>query len=125
MEQSNNCAAADIQLGGSSPVMGVLYEVPKYLLSRETSGSRRSLDSIEGGAYERTDIQVRKRDGTVVTAYTYKVKLPSPGLRTSLEYVAQIVAGLREHNAPSNYLSYVKSQAKQNNPEIATQIDAL
>jgi dCTP deaminase len=122
---SNNCAAADIELGGSSPVIGVLYEVPKYLLSRETSGSRRSLDSIEGRAYERTDIRVRREDGTVVTACTYKVKSPRTGLRTSVEYLSHIVTGLREHNAPSDYVSCVKNRAKQNNPVIAAQIDAL
>jgi gamma-glutamylcyclotransferase len=122
----NGCAASDVVSGGDSPAQGVLYEVPDALVSRDTAPvGRRSFDSIEGDAYVRKPIKVRKRDGTVVDAQTYVVQAPRAGLRTSLEYVTHIVRGLREHDADQTYISKIKDAAAQNNPDIAEAVSLL
>src|SRR5687767_4350741 len=83
---SNNCAAANIRQEGGKSVYGVLYDIPDYLISRDTSGSRKSLDAIEGSLYERRDIAVVNEDGaTIDDVVTYIVKEPQPGLTTDLE----------------------------------------
>jgi len=45
------CAASDIVRKDGSKVWGVLYEVPDYLIDRETAKARgrKSFDQIEGG----------------------------------------------------------------------------
>jgi hypothetical protein len=42
--KKNKCAAADIVPGSGRKIWGVLYEIPDYLIRRETSGKRKSLD---------------------------------------------------------------------------------
>jgi hypothetical protein len=37
---TNNCAAADIIKGSGRKLWGVLYEIPDYLIRRDTAGSR-------------------------------------------------------------------------------------
>jgi gamma-glutamylcyclotransferase (GGCT)/AIG2-like uncharacterized protein YtfP len=83
------CAAANIVPKPGGKVWGVLYEIPKYLLSRHTAGERKSLDAIEGEGtnYERREIEVRKPNGEIVTALTYTVRNPRSGLRTDIDYV--------------------------------------
>ena len=116
----NGCAASDIVLGGDAPVQGALYEIPDRLLSRKTTPiGRRSLDAIEGNAYQRQTIRVRKRDGAVVDALTYAVKTPARDLLTSVDYVKHIINGLREHGATNEYILRVKEIAAANNPSIA------
>ena len=67
----NNCAAADIVPEGDSTVLGVLYEVPDELMSRDTAPrGRRSFDAIEGNAYERRSIRVKRKDGAILEAVT-------------------------------------------------------
>src|SRR5438045_3551831 len=51
--ETNKCAAADIREDSVRQIFGVLYEIPDYLMSRTTSGARKSLDEIEGRRYER------------------------------------------------------------------------
>ncbi|MEK9138018.1 MAG: hypothetical protein AAB393_12905, partial [Bacteroidota bacterium] len=51
--KTNQCAAADLVRAHGRHVWGVLYDIPDYLLSRGTAGSRRSLDAIEGRLYKR------------------------------------------------------------------------
>lgn len=123
----NNCAAADIREGAGRVIWGVLYEVPDYLIDRDTSGARRSLDAIEGSQYQRQSIGVQNLDGTSVQApvITYTVRSPQLGLRTSLAYVSYILAGLREHGAPAEYVAYVKNRAIANNPGLATDLERL
>lgn len=122
----NECAASDIVPGGDAPVQGVLYEIPDRLLSRNTTPiGRKSLDAIEGNAYLRQTIRVRKRDGTIVDAVTYVVQVPARDLLTSIEYVRHIVSGLREHGAAEEYIVRVKEVAAANNPEIAEDVRRL
>jgi hypothetical protein len=116
----NDCAASDIIPSGDEPVEGVLYEVPDYLIARETAQQRhrKSFDQIEGPAYERRIIRVRKRDGEEVEAITYTVKDPVRNLQTNSDYVAHIINGLREHGASEAYIRKVKRIAESNNPQI-------
>ena len=121
---TNACAAANILEGGSRRIWGVLYEVPDYLIRRETAGKRTSLDAIEGPNYERRPIQLQRPDGTPVVGevITYRVVNRQPGLRTSMKYASHIMAGLREHGAPDECLAYVKARVIANNPDLAAQI---
>ena len=123
----NNCAASNLRLRGDAPAQGVLYEVPDYLMSRATAAprGRRSFDQIEGPAYRRQAIRVKKRDGTIVDAETYLVINPQPNQRTSADYVRYIVQGLRNHGADAAYIQKVKDIAARNNPAIAQQVQAL
>lgn len=122
----NNCAAADIVPEGDGTVLGVLYEVPDELMDRDTAPrGRKSFDAIEGNAYERRSIRVKRQDGTIVDAVTYVVCQPARDLRTSLEYVRHIVTGLRENGAGEEYITRVKHAAASNNPDIEEQIEGL
>lgn len=122
----NNCAAADIVPEGDSTVLGVLYEVPDELMSRDTAPrGRRSFDAIEGNAYERRSIRVKRKDGAILEAVTYIVRQPARDLRTSIEYVSNIVVGLRDNGADERYITRVKHAAARNNPDIAQQIEGL
>jgi gamma-glutamylcyclotransferase len=121
--KGRHCAAADIVRKPGGKVWGALYEIPDGLMSRETAKAlgRRSLDEIEGAGinYERKEIQVRKPDGRIVSALTYTVINPRAGLKTDLDYVRYIVAGLRERGLPKEYIDKVKGIAAANNPDIA------
>ena len=123
------CAASDIVMSPGSKVWGVLYEVPDFLIERKIAGkqNRRSLDAIEGeGAnYRRETISVQQDSGPIVTANTYRVQVPKPGLRTGLEYVGYIVEGLREHGVFEEYVNQVKKLAAANNPAIARLVEEL
>ena len=123
----NACAAADLREGRGRPIWGVLYEVPDYLIRRETSGERKSLDAIEGERYECRAIRVRRPDTTPVAGdvITYTVRNPEAGLRTSIEYASHIIYGLRAHGAPDEYLAYVKERVIANNPDLAAQVGLL
>ncbi len=122
----NECAASDIVRGGDAPVQGVLYEVPDNLISRATTPiGRQSFDAIEGNAYERRLIRLRKRNGTIVEAETYVVRTPARDLLTSIDYVRHIVSGLRENGADDAYILRVKNAAAANNPGIADEVQRL
>jgi hypothetical protein len=70
---------------------------------------------------------VQNPDGTPVQGpvITYSVRNTQPGLKTSLAYVSHILAGLREHGAPDEYVVYVKNRAIANNPDLATDLEQL
>ena len=123
----NACAAADIRESRGRRIWGVLYEVPDYLVSRATSGDRKSLDAIEGELYERRVIRVMWPDATPVTGEvtTYVARNPEVGRRTSIEYVSHIISGLRAHGAPDEYLAYLKERVISNNPDLAAQVGLL
>ena len=109
---------------------GVLYEVPEYLIGRVSADAhkRRSLDAIEGEGtnYERREISVRTPHGAIVTALTYTVKNPRAGyLKTDIDYVRHIIAGLRERGIPAGYIERVKGIAIGNNAEIAEEVKRL
>jgi Gamma-glutamyl cyclotransferase, AIG2-like len=123
------CAASDIVASPGNKVWGVLYDVPDFLIQRKSAEEhkRKSLDAIEGEGsnYARGVIDVRLPTGQVVTATTYRVIKPKPGLKTSLEYVRHTVLGLREHGIVEGYIAEVKAIASSNNPAIASQIEKL
>jgi gamma-glutamylcyclotransferase len=123
------CAAADIRRTPGERVWGVLYDIPHHLMTRQAARhfERRSFDAIEGEGtnYRREQIQVRKPGGEIVTALTYVVINPQPNLRTSAEYVGHIVAGLRDHGVPEEYIATVKRIATENNPDLHEAISLL
>jgi hypothetical protein len=123
------CAASNIIRMPGRKVMGVLYEVPDYLLSRETAKphSRTSFDEIEGEGsnYKRDYIDVCRSDGQIIRALTYTVIQPRKDLRTDANYVRLILAGLREHGISEDYIVRVKALAVANNSEISTEIENL
>jgi cation transport regulator ChaC len=126
---NRGCAASDIIEKAGEVVWGVLYEIPDYLISRETEKrkSRKSLDAIEGEGnnYERRTINVCRTNGDIVTALTYTVRSPRAGLKTNITYVRHIVSGLRERGIGDDYIGSVKAIATTNNPEIAAEIALL
>src|SRR5712671_6097491 len=67
--KNRKCAASDIVRKPGSKVWGVLYEVPDYLIDRETvkASGRRSFDEIEGEGtnYKRETIMVRRPSGEI------------------------------------------------------------
>lgn len=83
------CAASDIVRKNGGKVWGVLYEVPEYLIKRETAKplGRKSFDQIEGEStnYKRETIEVRRANGEIVPALTYTVKNPQVGLKTNVD----------------------------------------
>src|SRR3989442_870451 len=110
--KGRGCAAADIVRKPGSKVWGALYEVPDDLIDRRTAKARgrKSWDAIEGegGNYKREMIDVRRANGQVVSALTYTVKNPKPGLKTREKYVGYIVAGLRSRSVNEQYIAQVK-----------------
>lgn len=125
--KGNKCAAADLISGNGRKIWGVLYEIPDNLISRETSGNRKSLDAIEGKKYERCLIDVLHPNGTPVEGevITYIVKDKKEGIQTSFDYCRHIIEGLREHKIPNEYIQYVKKKMIANNLSLQTQIDLL
>ena len=124
--KNNRCAAADIVLGSGRKIWGVLYEIPDYLICRDTSGDRRSLDKIEGEGknYRRIPISLKDIDGQPVEAQTYVVlKERDYELQTSLDYVTHILNGLYKHDMPDEYITYVKQRIINNNPSLGTAIE--
>lgn len=125
----NKCAAANIVPSSGRKIWGILYEIPDYLIRRETSGIRKSLDAIEGEGqnYQRTAIALRYLNGLPVNreSITYVALNRESGLRTSLEYARYIIRGLREHNVPGDYIKYVKVRVIANNPVLRNDIEAL
>lgn len=121
--KTNNCAAADLvpsKIGRS--VYGVVYDIPDFLLSRDTAKihNRKSLDQIEGEGnnYVRKTIDLVKADGSRFSAITYVVKDRKTDLKTTLSYVRHILVGLKEHDIPNEYYQYVQSRIIENNGEL-------
>ncbi len=119
----NRCAAADLADVPERPIWGVVYDIPDRLLARETAAPHRAFDAIEGN-YRRGPLLVRLRseNGELAVArevITYRARKAVAGLLPSLAYVRWILAGLREHAAPAEYLEYVKRRAAENHPQRA------
>ena len=127
--QQNDCAAADLVPGAGRTIWGVLYQIPVHLIERHTAGERNSLDAIEneGRNYVRVPIDVRLADGGRVDgeAITYVVRQRREGLATSFAYARHILEGLREHDAPGDYVDYVKRRITRNNAALEPLIRTL
>lgn len=126
--KTNSCAAASISPDPDGrPVLGVLYEIPDWLVYREEANklNRKSLDAIEGeGAnYVRTTIDIVQSDGVTNTATTYIAKEAGPELKTSAEYARHILTGLAEHEMPSAYRAYVIDCIARSNPDLASVVE--
>jgi gamma-glutamylcyclotransferase len=121
------CAAANIVPSPGNTVWGALYEIPEFLIGRDTAKARnrRSLDGIEGKHYQRKLIALRFVQGNRLEALTYVVATPQPLLKTNAEYVGFIIRGLRERGVHSGYIDEVKAIASTNNPDISTEIEDL
>lgn len=123
---TNECAAATLASGSGRTIWGVLYEVPDWLILRETSSNRKSLDEIEGEGknYTRVGIKLDYPNGSPIAeqAITYLAKQPTTGQQTSHDYVHHIICGLREHKAPEEYVGYVKERITTNNPALHDEI---
>jgi hypothetical protein len=120
----NNCAAGDLIRGTGRKIWGVIYQIPDNLVTRSatTPAGRSTMDRVEGRNYERVKIQLRTTDGKPVDeeVFTYIGRQGSrdPSIRTSLEYVRHYFDGMREHNAPADYVEYVRGVVAANNPDL-------
>lgn len=125
--KNNACAAADLvpSTTGRS-IYGVLYEIPDFLLSRNTAKqrNRKSLDAIEGEGtnYIRVMIDLITEGGSTVSAITYLVKERRFDLKTSVAYVQHILLGLKQHDIPEEYGQYVRSKIIENNGDIEDEL---
>jgi len=127
--KTNGCASADLRTNGTKQIYGVLYKIPNNRLFRSKDKSVKTLDEIEGegSAYRRIRIRVVP---TMVKqapceAWTYVVINPQQGLKTCIQYVRHIIKGLRDHYAPDDYIDYVKERARENNSDIADELEEL
>jgi cation transport regulator ChaC len=121
--KSNDCAAADLLPSKAGRnIYGVLYEVPAFLIGRDVAKQkgRKSLDAIEGEGtnYVREMIDLVTNDGASIRAITYLAKNRQPNLKTSKDYVAHILKGIREHSMPVEYYQYVRSKIIENNGDL-------
>ena len=127
--KNRGCAAANMVPTPGAVVWGALYQVPDQLIARDTAAAvnRVALDAIEGEGknYMRRTVQVRRAGKELVEALTYTVVSPAAGLKTNLEYVSFIVAGLKERGVAQDYIERVKVIAAASNPAIATELAAL
>jgi hypothetical protein len=126
LSKGNGCAAATLAPGSGRTIWGVLYDVPDFLITRETSGNRQSLDAIEGQAtnYTRHGIRLNYPGGSPVAeeVITYLARQRTTCLKTNSGYVGHIIRGLREHEAPDEYVDYVKSRIMANDPALHDEI---
>jgi hypothetical protein len=127
--RGRGCAASDIVASPGNKVWGVVYDVPDFLIARDTAAQRerKSLDAIEGEGtnYARHPITIKSANGELLAASTYRVIHPRAGLQTNVEYVGYIVRGLQEHGVAREYIAKVKAIAITNNPTIAAAVNAL
>jgi len=117
---TNGCAAADLIRSRKRIVCGVLYEIPDYLLSRETSNQRKSMDAIEGPNYRRRKIRILRKGNRkkILNVWTYTVRNRRKGIKTSKTYADFIINGLKENNAPRKYVKHIKDRIVNNNSEL-------
>lgn len=121
--KSNNCAASNIHPNSAGrQIWGVVYEIPDYLIKRETAENRKSLDAIEGEGsnYRRVNISLKKPDEVDFSDHviTYVALNRIHDIRTSAEYVGHIIRGSREHNLPTDYISYLKTRIAENDANL-------
>lgn len=103
---------------GERRIEGVLFEVSE-------SDVIRLAEVIEGPSYEFKEVKVRDAAGELKAAmiFVVKIKRRRSGLWTSAEYVRHIVASLRFHGVPEDYVQYDIATALQTNGH--TEINAV
>lgn len=122
--KGGKCAAADILNGGLKKIWGAIYVIPDGLIRRETSGSRLSLDAIEGQGsnYQRIYIQLRDKDGQLlpgdVITYVGLPKARRDNIQTTQRYIDHILKGADDWELPEGYIAYLKQQILANNPAL-------
>lgn len=119
----NGWAAADILEGRGRKIWGVIYEIPDFLIRRETAGARKSLDAIEGEGsnYQRTEISLNDCNGKLIAGpvITYIGQDRRERITTTADYVKHIITGMREHSLPEEYQRYVFSRIRENNLSLS------
>lgn len=123
---TNKCAAADIIYGSGRTIWGVIYEIPNELIERDKTNQKKTLDGIEGEGsnYEKAQISLFSSDGKAIqeSVITYTGLCRNHDIKTSFDYVINILRGLKEHNMPNDYVEYVKRQINGNNSELESLI---
>jgi hypothetical protein len=118
----SNCAAADLLPGSGRRIFGVLFDIPADRIFRDQSNGDKTLDQIEGSRYQHTTFQIRRlgaeTDETVLT-YIGVPDQRQDNIRTSEAYVTHILRGLKQADAPPEYLSYVIDRINANNPDLS------
>jgi hypothetical protein len=119
-------AASDIVAGHGRKIWGVVYEIPDYLIKRETAKPRKSLDAIEGEGsnYERNPVKLNWANGCPVAepVITYTGKARKTDIKTNQEYADYILRGLAELAFPADYVAYIKAKILANNPTLRTDL---
>lgn len=118
----NGCAAADLVSvwrepapGHGRKIWGVLYDIPDahVFRARCTPGTT-CLDAVEGEGrnYLRIPVRIAFPDGSPVEreVLTYIARNPVERHPTSRAYVRHILDGLAEHEAPAEYIRYVRER---------------
>lgn len=123
--KNNKCAAADLLDGDESQIYGVLYDIPEESIYRHLCKTgERCLDQIEGegGNYKRIKIEIENLKGEKIKdeVLTYIVNDAKRNfeIKTSTEYVSDIISGLKEVKVPEDYIAYIRKKAKLNNDNL-------
>lgn len=89
-------AFASIERSPEHDVYGVLYRVTPEQMDR--------IDSYEGRAYSKIEVDVEGARSGSRRSRAYQTKRPTPGLRPSRRYLRVICGGARENDLPPSYL---------------------
>ena len=121
----NGCAASNLTPTPGRHAWGVLYDIPNDRATGKGRPGPKTMEEIEGPRYQATTITVQTTDGQEHHATTFLVKknAEAEGLWTSKDYVEHIVTGLRQHNAPPEYVEHVINTAIQNNDQAKRRAD--
>ena len=102
------CAASDIVASPGNKVWGVVYDVPDFLMARDTAAQRKrkSLDAIggEGTNYARHPITVKSANGELFAATPYRVIHPRAGYELTSNTSATSSAGFANTASPQSTL---------------------
>ncbi|MDX1648738.1 MAG: gamma-glutamylcyclotransferase family protein [Myxococcota bacterium] len=93
-------AKANVVAHPGERVWGVLYDLPRVQLE--------TLDRFEGG-YERLEIEVKRLEGGLVAAVTYRSTLRVEDWLPFDWYHAHLVQGAREHGLPAEWIARLEA----------------
>lgn len=121
--KTNKCAVANLIPSKGRRIWGLLYSIPDDKVFREKcKKDANCLDKIEGEGYtyKRDIIRVAFPEGQKVNdiVITYFGIHGRMGLKTSTEYVTNIINGLITNEIPQDYVNYVIERIRLNNSEI-------